>query len=92
MMPTVEREAEFHRALRHHDRVVRIVNAAAHHGVDVDVKFGVFGQQLQLLIQHLQALLRDVVRHDVVDRNLHVIQPGLVQPLDAVRSSADSRW
>ncbi len=48
------------------------------------MKFGVLGQHLELLVQHLQALLRDVVRLHVVDRNLHVIQAGAVQALDAV--------
>ena len=46
------------------------------------MKIGVFGQHLQLLIEHLQALLRHIVRHHVVDRNLHVIEAGAVQLLN----------
>src|SRR4051812_49046831 len=61
-----------------------IVNAAANHRVNVDVKLGVLGKPLKTLIESLQALLRNVVRLYVVDGNLHVVQPGLVQALDAV--------
>ena len=42
-------------------------------------------QQLQLPVQHLEAFLRDLVGHDVVDRDLQVLQAGAVQALDAVR-------
>ena len=77
-------ESQLHGALAHHQRILRIANAAAHHGVDVHVKIGVFGQQLELLVQHLQALLRNIVRHDVVDADLQVVEPGAVQPLDAL--------
>ena len=38
-------------------------------------------QDFQLLIEHLQAFLRNIVRHYVVDRNLQVIQAGAVQAL-----------
>ena len=65
---------------------------AAQHRVDVDVKKGVLGQHLQLLVEHLQALLRHVVRHDVVDADLHVIQPGVVQLANPLQASAGSRW
>ena len=78
-------ESEFDGALADDQGVVRIVNAAADHGVDVDVKVGVLGQHLQLLVEHLEALLRHVVGHDVVDRDLQVIEPGVVQALDALR-------
>ncbi len=44
----------------------------------------VFGQQLELFIKHAQALFRYVVLHDVVDGDLHVLQAGVVQLLDAV--------
>ena len=43
------------------------------------------GQNLKLLVQHLEALLRNVVGHDVVDADLHVIEAGVVQLLDALR-------
>ncbi len=48
------------------------------------MKIGVLGQQLQLFVEHLEALLRNIVGHDVVDRNLQVVEPGVVQALDAV--------
>ena len=83
MMPTVEVKPEFQRALADHQRVLGRVNAAADHRVDIHVKIGVFGQQLQFPVEHLQALLGDRVRHDVVDRDLQVLQPGAIQPLDA---------
>ena len=37
-------------------------------------KFGMLRQQLQLLVENLEALLRHIVRHHVVDADLHVIQ------------------
>ncbi len=62
MMPIVELEAELESALADDQRVVGIANAAADHGVDVHVEFGVFGQHLQALVEGLERLLRDVVR------------------------------
>jgi hypothetical protein len=52
--------------------------------VDVHGKLRVLGQQLQFLVQHLQALLRNFVRLHVVDADLQVFQPRAVQPLDAL--------
>ena len=49
------------------------------------MKAGVLGQHAQLGVQHLQRLLRHVIRHHVVDGDLHVIQPGRVQSLNALR-------
>src|SRR3954471_2927749 len=66
------------------ERVLRIVNAAADDGVDVHVKFGVLREQLQLLVEHLEALLRDIVGHHVVDGDLHVVKAGVVEALDAL--------
>src|SRR5580692_5506660 len=60
------------------------MNPAADHRVDVDVKIGVLGQNLELFVEHLKALLRNVVRLDVIDRNLQMIKPGFVQALDAL--------
>ena len=48
------------------------------------MELGVFGQQLQLAVEHLQALLRNLVRHDVVDGDLQVLEAGAVEPLDAL--------
>ena len=76
-------ETQFHGALADHQRILGIANTAAHHGIDIHVKIGVFGQKLELLVQHLQAFLRDVVGRNVVDADLEVVQPGTVQPLDA---------
>src|ERR1700687_3156586 len=39
--------------------VLRIADAASHYGVDVHVKLGVFGEQLQFLVENFQALLGD---------------------------------
>ena len=77
-------EAKLHCAAPHHQRVMRIVNTAADNRVYVDVKVGVLGQQLQLLIQHLQRLLGHVVRHHIVNADLQMVEPGAVQALDAV--------
>ena len=87
MMPTVEVKPSSTARLPTTRASLRIVDAAAHHGIDIDVKFGVLGQQLQFLVEHLQALLRDVVGHDVVDRDLQVFEAGAIEPLDAVGSS-----
>jgi hypothetical protein len=65
-------------------RVLRIPYAAADHRIDVDVKLGVLGQQAQLAVQHLQALLRNVVRHHVVDGDLQMLEAGAVEALDAL--------
>ena len=82
MMPTVEVNPSSSARLPTTSASLRIVDAAAHHGIDVHVKIGVLGQQLQLLVEHLQALLRNLVRHDVVDRDLQVLEAGAIQPLD----------
>jgi hypothetical protein len=42
------------------------------------------GQQLQLLIKNFEALLRYLIRHDVVDTDLQIVEPGIVQFFDAV--------
>ena len=70
-------EAQFQRAASDDQGVVRIVDAASDHGVDVYVEISVFGQHLQFLVEDLQALLRYVIRLDVVDGDLHVIEAGL---------------
>ncbi len=49
------------------------------------MKIGVLGEHLQLLVENLQALLRDLVGHHVVDRDLHVVEAGVVQALDSIR-------
>ena len=60
------------------------MDTAADHAVDVHVKLGVLGQEFQLLIQDLQTLLRDVVRHYVVDRDLQMLQTRPIQSPNAI--------
>ncbi len=64
---------------------MRITNAATDHRIDVDVEVRVLGEQFQLLIQHLQAFLRNIVRRDVVDGDLQPLQSGAVQAFDTFR-------
>ena len=47
------------------------------------MELGVLGEQLQFLVQNLQALLGDIIRHHVIDADLHVLEAGPVQALDA---------
>src|SRR4051812_41160618 len=61
-----------------------MLDTAADNRVDVDVKLSVLGQYLKFSIQHLEALFRDLVGHDVVDRDLHVVEPGTVEPFDPI--------
>ncbi len=77
-------ESEFYGALADHEGILRMGNAAAHDRIDVHMKVGVLGQQLQLAIENFQAFLRDLVRIDVVDRNLQPLQSGAIQPLDTL--------
>src|SRR5208283_979360 len=77
-------EAELHGASPHHQCIVRVVDATTNNGIDVDVKIGVFSQQLQLLVEHLQRLLGDVIWPDVVDADLKMVEARAVQSLDAV--------
>jgi hypothetical protein len=58
------------------------IEAAADHGIDVDVEFGVLGQHFQLFVEHLQALHRNRVRNQVVDGDLYMVKARAVQPLD----------
>src|SRR3954447_13032338 len=61
-----------------------MMDASAYHAIDIHVKLGVFGEKLELLVQHLQALLRNLVRQDIVDRDLQVFQAGAIEAPDAV--------
>ena len=85
------REAELRGALVDRPRVFRVLDATADDRVDVDVEVGVFGQPLQLLVEEAQALLRYFVGFDVVDADLQVVEPGLVQRLDALAGTSGSR-
>jgi len=77
------RESELDRAVRHFQGILRAVNSAAEDGIDVYVKLGMFSEKLELLIEHLQALLRDVVGHHVVDADLQILKSRAIQPIDS---------
>src|SRR5580698_3329841 len=77
-------EAEFECALGDGQCVLGMRDAAADDGVDVHVKVSVFGEHAKLSVQNLQGLLRNLVRHHVVDRDLHVIEAGLVKAVNAI--------
>jgi len=48
------------------------------------VESRVLGQHTQFLVEHFEALLGNVVGHDVVDGDLQVIEPRAVEALDAL--------
>ena len=62
--------------------IAGIAYASTDHRVDVHVELGIFRQPLQALIQHLEALSRGLVGHDIINRDLQVLQAGTVQPQD----------
>ena len=64
------------RAPRDHQRIFGPYDSRSHHGVDIDVELRVLGQPAQPLVQHLQALLRNLVRLDVIDADLEMVQPA----------------
>src|SRR5580704_7769290 len=59
-------------------------DAAADHGINIYVKVGVLGEQLQFLVENFQTFLRDFVRVHVVDGNLQPLESGVVKALDAI--------
>jgi len=61
------------------------MHSTAHHGIDVHVESRVLSQDLELLVENFEALLRDVVGIDVVDRDLQPFEAGAIQALNAVR-------
>ena len=86
MIPTLEVNPSSTARFATGDCVLRMTNAAADNRIDVYVELGVFGKQLQFLVEHFQTFLRHLVRHDVVDGNLHVLQTRAIQPLDTLGS------
>lgn len=58
---------------------------AAHDGVHSHIEQGMVGQPAQLLIEKLHALLRDLVRCDIVDADQGRVEPGGIQV-------ANQRW
>jgi len=79
-------EAQLDRTLSDYQRVLRMRDPAANHRVDIHMEVGMLGQELQFLVQDLQALLRDVVGVYVVDGNLQPLEAGAVQALNAFRN------
>src|SRR6185369_11381176 len=78
-------EAELAGAVVDGARVLGVPDAAAEDGVDVDVEPRVGLEVLKLLIEYAQALLRHVVRLDVVDADLQEVESRRVQLLDSLR-------
>lgn len=78
-------ESQFDGAAGNSECVFGMMDAAAQHGIDVDVKIRVLSEQLQLLVEDFQALLRDFVGLRVVDADLQELKARGIQPLDAVR-------
>ena len=85
MMPIDVEKPELARPAIDRSRVFGILDAAAHDGVDVDVEVRVLREPLQLRIEQPQALLRHFVRLDVVDADLQIVEPRVVQRLDSLR-------
>ena len=78
------REAQLARPPVDRPRIFRILDAAAHDRIDVDVEVRVLGKPLQLGVEQPQALLGHFVRLDVVDADLQVVEPRVVERLDAL--------
>src|SRR5262245_58319784 len=76
-------ETEFLRAARDGQRVLGSSYRASQHRIDRDVEFRKLGQEAKFLIQYFETFLRDVVRIDIVNADLKVIQSGAVQSLYA---------
>src|SRR5262245_12773267 len=76
-------EAEFAYPSRDGQRVLGAPYRTPQHRIDRDVELRVIGQQTKFLIQDLEAFLRAVVRGDVVDADLKIIESRPVQPLYA---------
>src|SRR5262249_56013286 len=74
-------EAEFAYPSRDGQRVIGLAYRTPQHRIDRDVELRALGQQTKFLIQDLEAFLRDVVRSDVVDAALKLIESRQVQPL-----------
>jgi len=77
-------EAKRERTTADRQGVIGIANPTTDHGINVHVKVGVFRQQLQFFIQHLQAFFGDIVRHYVINTDLKMFKPGAIQPLNAL--------
>src|SRR5207244_12186595 len=69
---------------RNDERVARTAHATAHDHVNRDVEFRALREVLELLIQHLQTLLRDLVQQNVIDADLQMVEACTIQPCDAI--------
>ena len=67
-------ESKLDGAVSDGESVLRVAHAAAENRVDIHLKFGVLGEKLELLVEHLEAFLRDVVGLHVVDADLKIFQ------------------
>jgi len=75
-------ETEFNRPAGYKQSFLRPRYAGSKYGVDIDGEICFFGEVYQFLIQDLETFLGNPVRLKVVDTDLQMIQPGLVQPPD----------
>src|SRR5262245_55172590 len=75
-------ESQRKRALGDSFRVLRVTDAAADYRIDVHDEVRELGQVLQLLVENFQALERNVIRLDVVDADLKMIEARFIQRLD----------
>ena len=57
-------------------------DSAAENGIDVHLKIGVLGEELELGVENLQRFLRDFVGIHVVDADLQVFEAGAIEALD----------
>jgi len=75
------RKSQFARSRIDGARVVGALDATANDRIDIHVESRVVAKVLQLLVEKPEALLRDLVRLDVVDANLEKVEPGFVECL-----------
>src|SRR5215510_5891825 len=74
-------EAKFAYPSRDGQRVLGLAYRTPQHRIDRDIELRALGQQTKFLIQDLEAFHRDIVRGDVVDADLKIIESRPVQPL-----------
>lgn len=66
------------RAMGNGQCVFGIFDSATDHRIDVHGEFRVIGKILQFLIEHFQTLHRNLVRLNVIDADLQMLEAGLV--------------
>ncbi len=79
-------QPKFDRTTGHGHRILRIAERAPEHGVHVDAEGRMTGQHRQFLVENLEALLGGLVRRDVVDADLQVVESRIVQAFDPLRT------